>query len=45
MPSPIWSEAEGAEAIVKCQARLYDLLVEDLRQRRSHDLDVEAGAA
>jgi len=33
MPSPIQSEAEGAEVIVKCQARLYDLRLEDLRQR------------
>ena len=45
MPSPIRPEAEGAEAIVKCQARLYDLLLEDLQRRRSHDLDVEACAA
>jgi hypothetical protein len=36
---------QGAEVIVKCQARLYYLLFEDLQQRRSHDLNVEAGAA
>jgi hypothetical protein len=41
----IQSEAVGAEVIAKCHARLYDLRLEDLRQRRSHDLNVEAGAA
>jgi hypothetical protein len=45
MPSPIQPEAEGAEVIVKCQAWLYDLLLENLKQRRSRDLNVEAGAA
>jgi len=41
--TPFRSEAEVAEAIVKYPARLYDLRVKDPRQRRSQNLNVEAG--
>jgi hypothetical protein len=41
--APIQPEAEGAEAIVKCHAQLYDLRVKDLQQRQSQNLNIEAG--